>query len=91
MHYAQERSTLVSMTTDRVDQDAAIEQSVAEECAGAESIRRAERFLTIQEYASLVRLSENHVYILIRTNKLKYGRVVRVTDRTIRIAVPVAA
>jgi len=59
--------------------------------ASAAALAHAERFLTIQEYAALVRLSESRVYALARTNQLKYGRIVRVTNRTIRIAIPIAA
>jgi exosome complex RNA-binding protein Rrp4 len=44
--------------------------------------------LTVKEYATQQRVHVQTVYTAIRQGRLRYGRVIRITDDVIRIAVP---
>jgi hypothetical protein len=52
------------------------------------AIAAAEDLLTVKEYATQQRVHVQTVYTAIRQGRLRYGRVIRITDDVIRIAVP---
>jgi excisionase family DNA binding protein len=52
------------------------------------AIAAAEDLLTVKEYATQQRVHVQTVYTAIRQGRLRFGRVIRITDDVIRIAVP---
>lgn len=47
-----------------------------------------EDLLTVKQYADRCGVHVQTIYTAIRLNRLRFGRVVRVTDGVIRVAVP---